>query len=104
MRHALAGTERREVEYLADTGVGTDVADSVGMTSQKTLRSFVPHLLAAAALAVGVSGCYVEADGPRPPPHCHEAVWIHAHRDRYGDFHPGHYRCAGEVTPATAVE
>jgi hypothetical protein len=54
--------------------------------------SFLPHSIALTAL-VGLSGCYVEADGPRPPPRCEEARWVHGHHDRYGDWHPGHYQC-----------
>lgn len=45
-----------------------------------------------------LSACYVEADArppPPPPPRCARAVWVHGHRDRYGYFHPGHYRCRG---------
>jgi hypothetical protein len=54
--------------------------------------SFLPFSIALAAL-VGLSGCYVEADGPRP--HCADAVWVRGHHDRYGDWRPGHYACRG---------
>jgi hypothetical protein len=65
------------------------------MTKQLNVSSFLPHLLGMAAL-LALSGCYVETDGPRPPPRCAEAVWIRGHHDRYGDWHPGHYSCRAE--------
>jgi len=49
----------------------------------------------ASMLLVGVSGCYVEAEGPPPPPGCYAAVWIRGHHDREGFWHEGHYRCRG---------
>jgi hypothetical protein len=58
------------------------------------IASFLPHLLVLAAL-VTLGGCYVEADGPPPPPRCGEAVWVRGHHDQYGGWHPGHYRCRG---------
>jgi hypothetical protein len=65
------------------------------MADKKTqFASILPHVLALAAL-VGLSGCYLEADGPSPPPRCGDAVWVHGRHDRYGDYHPGHYRCRG---------
>ncbi|HEY1537177.1 MAG TPA: hypothetical protein VGF76_24320, partial [Polyangiaceae bacterium] len=63
-------------------------------TKPGKLASILPHLLVLAAL-VTLGGCYVEADGPAPPPRCGEAVWVRGHHDQYGDWHPGHYRCRG---------
>ena len=73
-----------------------------GMAQIPKITSFLPHLVVLAALAV-LGGCYAEVDGPRPPPSCAEAVWVRGHHDRFGDWHPGHYRCRGDrvvmVTP-----
>jgi len=74
------------------------------MTFEKAWRSFLPQLLVGFALATSVSGCYVEAEGPRRPPRCHEAAWVRDHRDRYGEWHPGHYRCVGEGVSTSSRE
>jgi hypothetical protein len=57
--------------------------------------SFLPHALGALVLAATLGGCYVEAEGPPPPPRCGAAVWVRGHHDRYGYWHRGHYRCRG---------
>ncbi|HEX3773600.1 MAG TPA: hypothetical protein VHV51_03995 [Polyangiaceae bacterium] len=66
------------------------------MTKSLNLRSFLPHFLGVTAALFALSGCYVEADGPPPPPRCAGGVWIRGHHDRYGDWHPGHYSCRAE--------
>jgi hypothetical protein len=65
-----------------------------GMFQLSNAKTGLPHWVGLAAL-VFLGGCYVEAGAPRPPPRCAEAVWVHGHHDRYGDWHPGHYRCRG---------
>ena len=57
--------------------------------------TLVPHWVALGAL-LALSGCYVETDGPRPPPRCGDAVWIRGHHDRYGEWRPGHYSCRAD--------
>ncbi|HEY3667315.1 MAG TPA: hypothetical protein VGL19_15010 [Polyangiaceae bacterium] len=58
------------------------------------IAAILPQAFVFAALA-GLGGCYVEAEGPPPPPRCGDAVWVRGHHDQYGDWHPGHYRCRG---------
>ena len=59
-------------------------------THAPKFAAFLPRILAVATL-LSLGGCYAEAEGP--PPRCAEAVWVRGHHDRYGDWHPGHYRC-----------
>jgi len=66
----------------------------LAMFQLSNAKTWLPRFVGLAAL-VFTSGCYVEAGGPRPPPHCGEAVWVRAHQDRSGGWHPGHYRCRG---------
>ena len=61
----------------------------------KTRTAFLLHAVSALAIAATLGGCIIEAEGPPPPPRCGAAVWVHGHHDRYGDWHPGHYRCRG---------
>jgi hypothetical protein len=65
------------------------------MARQLKNTSFLPHILGLAVLA-SLSACYVEADGPRPPPRCADAVWVRGHHDRYGEWRPGHYSCRAD--------
>ena len=84
MNDSTSGSERNGIEFAPHPPMFA-----------KIKASFLPHALGVVALAVALSGCYVEADGPPPPPRCGAAVWVHGHHDQYGDWHPGHYRCRG---------
>ena len=44
--------------------------------------------------AAGSSGCVVREERvARPEPMCAGAVWVEGHRDGWGRWHPGHWRC-----------
>ena len=95
MRHARAGAIREDTLGAARPPAGIEVAFHRGMLDQLKNTSFLPHLLGL-TLLLGLSACYVEADGPRPPPRCADAHWIRGHHDRYGDWRPGHYSCRAD--------
>jgi hypothetical protein len=67
------------------SAAGTDVASLAHMPQKPgKVAAILPQAFVLAALA-GLGGCYVEAEGPPPPPRCGDAVWVRGHHDQYGD-------------------
>lgn len=46
-----------------------------------------------AVFLVAFSGCYHEVRPERPWCHGHGSFWVEGFRDRWGNWHPGHWEC-----------
>jgi hypothetical protein len=45
----------------------------------------------------GLSGCVVRERTVARPGGCPGGYWVEGHRSQRGRWHPGHYRCPGQV-------
>jgi hypothetical protein len=59
------------------------------------LRRFGLMALCALGLATAGSGCVVRETAVARPGACPGGVWIEGRYDRWGRWHPAHWRCPG---------
>ncbi len=64
---------------------------------QRRLATFFGAVALAASLGAGASGCVVRERRVATGPRCNGGVWVEGHYGHHRRWHPGHWRCPGEV-------